>query len=90
MGIIIAPMDDVSATDEPEIPPKNIEARMFTAESPPRIHPTRIPAKSTIRRAMPPRAMIVPASTKNGMARSAKTSIPSEILRNTVTSGIPR
>lgn len=30
MGMRMEPMEDVSATAEPEIPPKNMEARIFT------------------------------------------------------------
>src|SRR3954471_11743087 len=63
------PIADVSATDEPEMPLMIVVARMLTCDSPPRIRvkPTMTAAKSTSRRAMPPSAMIAPASTKNGM-----------------------
>ena len=37
---------------------------------------------------MPPSAMIAPASTKNGIASSAKSSVPSEILSITASSGM--
>ena len=30
MGMRMEPMEDVSATAEPEMPPKNMEARIFT------------------------------------------------------------
>ena len=37
---------------------------------------------------MPPSAMMPPASTKNGIASSAKSSVPSEILSMTASSGM--
>ena len=37
---------------------------------------------------MPPSAMIAPASTKNGIASSAKSSVPSEIFSITASSGM--
>jgi hypothetical protein len=43
---------------------------MLTSDSPPRTKPTSTPAKATSRRAMPPSAMMAPASTKNGIASS--------------------
>ena len=39
-------------------------------------------ARLTRRVAMPPSAMMAPASTKNGIASSAKSSVPSEILQH--------
>ena len=68
-GIITEPIADVSATDEPEMPLMIVVARMLTCDRPPRIRvkPTTTAAKSTSRRAMPPSAMMAPASTKNGM-----------------------
>jgi hypothetical protein len=63
-------MDAVSAIDEPEMAPKNVEANMFTSDNPPRTKPTSTPANATSRRDMPPSAMMAPASTKHGMASS--------------------
>ena len=37
---------------------------------------------------MPPSAMMPPASTKNGIASSTKSSVPSEILSITASSGM--
>ena len=45
---MIEPIDEVSATAEPEIPPKNMEATMLTIARPPRRKPTKILAKATI------------------------------------------
>ena len=49
--------------------------------------PTKTFARLTRRVAMPPSAMMPPASTKNGIASSAKSSVPSEILSMTASSG---
>ena len=83
------PIADVSATDDPEMPLKNVVATMFTADSPPRTRtmPTRTLANATRRFAMPPSAMIAPASTKNGMVSMATLLTPSEILSITASSG---
>jgi hypothetical protein len=64
-GIITEPIADVSATAEPEIPLRNVVASTLTTESPPRmrVRPTSTSAKATRRRAMPPSAMMAPAST---------------------------
>ena len=51
--------------------------------------PTNTPASAINRRAMPPSAMIAPASTKNGIASSENLLIPSEILSMTASSGMP-
>ena len=81
-------MEAVSATDEPETPPKNVEAMMLTSANPPRSVPTNRRARLTRRLAIPPSAMMAPASTKNGMASSANSSEPSEILSITASSGM--
>ena len=87
-GIITEPIDAVSATDEPEMQPNSVLARMLTSASPPRMKPTNTLARLMRRVAMPPSAMMPPASTKNGMASSAKSSVPSEILSITASSGM--
>ncbi len=51
--------------------------------------PTNTLASAIRRRAMPPSAMIAPASTKNGIASSENLLIPSEILSMTASSGMP-
>ena len=50
--------------------------------------PTNTSARLTSRSAMPPSAMMPPASTKNGIASSAKSSVPSEIFSITASSGM--
>ena len=54
VGIMKLPMAEVAATAEPEIDPKNMQARVFTYASPPGNMPTNTLAKSIRRRAMPP------------------------------------
>ncbi len=83
------PIDAVSATAEPEMPAKKVEARMLTSESPPRTKPTSTLANATRRRAMPPSAMIAPARTKKGMASSENLATPDEIWIITASSGRP-
>ena len=87
-GIITEPIEAVSATDEPEMQPKSVLARMLTSASPPRMKETNTLARLIRRIAIPPSAMIAPASTKNGIASSAKSSVPSEILSITASSGM--
>ena len=40
--IITEPIEAVSATDEPEIAPKKVEATIFTSDRPPRMKPTKM------------------------------------------------
>ena len=81
-------MEAVSATDEPDRQPNSVEASTLTSARPPRMKPTNTLASSTRRLATPPSDMIAPASTKNGMVRSAKSSIPSEIFSMIASSGM--
>ena len=65
-------MEEVSATAEPEMPPKNMDARIFTWARPPRIQPTKALASVMSRREMPPCPMISPARMKKGIASKEK------------------
>ncbi|MGC4005485.1 MAG: hypothetical protein QM811_21155 [Pirellulales bacterium] len=87
-GIITEPTAAVSATDEPEMQPNIVEARMFTSAMPPRMAPTNTLARLTRRSAMPPTAMMAPASTKNGIASSEKPLMPPATLSMTASSGM--
>src|SRR5438132_7271115 len=89
--LITDPIADVSATEDPESPDRNVVAMMLTADNPPRTRttPTRTFANATRRFAMPPSDMIAPASTKNGMVSIATLLTPSEILSITASSGTP-
>ena len=61
---------------------------MLTSARPPRMKPTNTLARLTSRSAMPPSAMMAPARMKNGIASSEKSSMPSEILSITASSGM--
>ena len=66
------PIEDTSATAEPVTPPKNIEATHTICARLPGSHPTSTSAIITRRRAMPPRAISVPANTKKITASNGK------------------
>ena len=68
----MAPIEETSATAEPVTPPKNIEATQTICARLPGSQPTRTSAMLTSRRAMPPRAIKVPANTKKMTASSGK------------------
>ena len=51
--------------------------------------PTSTLANATSRRAMPPSAMMAPASTKNGIVSIATLLTPSEIFSMTASIGMP-
>ncbi len=90
IGMSMLPMAVVSAAEDPEMPPKNIEARILTIARPPRIQPTSELAKLTSLSAMPPAAMMSPASTKKGTARRTKTLSPFTMFCATICNGRPR
>ena len=73
------------------MPLRNVVASTLTTERPPRtrVKPTSTSAKATSRRAMPPSAMIAPASTKKGIVSIATLLTPSEIFSIRASSGIP-
>ncbi|EWS64652.1 hypothetical protein Y695_02106 [Hydrogenophaga sp. T4] len=87
-GISTEPTEAVSATEDPEIAPKKVEARMLTSDRPPRTKPTSTLANATRRRAMPPSAMMAPASTKKGIASSENLFTPEAIWIITASSGM--
>ena len=76
LSVIILPIADVAAIAEPDIAPNNIDANTFTYAKPPGKLATNDFAKFISLLAIPPRFMISPAKTKNGIASSAKLSIP--------------
>ena len=71
-GIITEPSAATSATAEPEISAKNIDAPIDTWASPPRIQPNSDDAKAIRRREMPDAFMIAPARMKSGIASKGK------------------
>ena len=78
----------MSATAEPLMPPKNIEPVIATWPSPPRTKPTRVPASSISRRAMPPALITSPTRMKNGIASSGKLLTPRTDCSIRIDSGI--
>ena len=78
-----------AVTALPEMAPKSIAARMLTCARLPGSDPIRLFAKSTSRRAMPPRFISWPARTKNGIASSVKLSSPVAICWATVVTAGP-
>ena len=80
MGIRMAPREAVSAVADPEIPPKKMEATIFTMARPPRIHPTRASASRISRSEIPPCAIISPERMKKGIARKVNPSTLSTMV----------
>jgi hypothetical protein len=78
----------VSATAEPDTPPKNMLTTIFTAERPPGKNPTRASAKATNLFVTPPFSIICPANIKNGMARRSHEFAPAYILWITCIKGV--
>jgi hypothetical protein len=78
--ISIMPMPAASAVADPDIPPNIIDPTTFTAPSPPRIPPQAAFAKSKILLAIPPLAIMFPASIKKGMAMRMYVSRASYIM----------
>jgi hypothetical protein len=66
----MAPMAKVVATDEPDTAAKIMQVSTQVIGRPPCTPPTRLLAKSTSRREMPPVSMRLPARMKKGMAAS--------------------
>lgn len=87
-GIINAPTADTVATAEPEIAAKNMHTIIVTIPSPPVTWPIRESKKFTRRLAIPPLLIRLPASIKNGMARSGKESTPVMAFWAMIISGI--
>ena len=70
------PMADAVAIPDPQRAPKNIHEMMVTHPMAPSTKSTRADAKFTIRLAIPPVDMMVPASMKKGMHITVKEKIP--------------
>jgi len=73
MGTISEPTADASATDEPVMPPKNMQTITLTMPRPPRTDPITRLANATKRRATLPVDINSPAKMKKGMGMSAGT-----------------
>ena len=75
-GIMNDPIAETVAGPEPEIAAKNMQAKTVTIAKPPVINPTRLSAKLTNLREIPPLHIKAPARMKNGMASRGKESSP--------------
>jgi hypothetical protein len=75
-GMRIEPSADTSATAEPEISAKNMEAPIDTMARPPRMKPSTALANAIRRFEIPDAFMIAPASMKSGIAISGKLVAP--------------
>ena len=71
-GTIPPPTAAVVAGPEPELAEKNMDARMVTMPSPPRMPPIMASATSTSLRESPPRSMTIPARKNMGTAMRGK------------------
>ena len=78
------PREATSATAEPDISAKTIEAPMFAIPSPPRTQPTMAFTSSIRSSAMPARFMISPAIMNIGIARNTKLERPENICEATM------
>ena len=67
-GMRILPRAEVSATEEPDMPPKIMEATMFTSPRPPWMGRRISMQKLMMRLVMPPVFISSPASMNRGMA----------------------
>ena len=75
-GIRMMPRAATVAGPEPEMAPKKQATMTATMAMPPRRWPTQASAKATRRLEMPALAMMLPDSTKNGMANSRNLAMP--------------
>ncbi len=75
-GMRIEPSAATSATAEPEISAKNIDAPIVTIAKPPLTNPTSAEAKAISRCEIPEAFMIAPASTNSGIAMSGNLVVP--------------
>lgn len=75
-GTINEPIADTVAGPEPEMAAKNMQAKTVTIAKPPVINPTRLSAKLTSLREIPPLHIKAPARMKKGIASRGKESSP--------------
>ena len=78
--ISIAPIDAMSATDDPDTPPKMTDETTFTWPMPPGIQPTQASAKSNSFSATWPRSISTPTKMNSGTATSRKEFIAENML----------
>ena len=88
-GIRTAPSAATVAGPEPEIAPKKQATITQTMARPPLLCPTQVFTNLIRRLEMPAFAMILPDSTKNGIARSKNLLMPEYILVATIVKEVP-
>ena len=81
---MMLPMAATVPGPEPIMEAKNMQPRMVTMPSPPRMCPTSMEATSTIWAAMPPRSMSAPAKTKPTTA--SRGNMSETLIRSIMTS----
>ena len=86
----IAPMEETSAVELPEIPPKSMETMMFTSAVPPRMRPTIRLQKFMSFLVTPPSHMICAMTMKNGAAIMTKLCMLVTIFMKMLSRGISR
>src|SRR5665648_117001 len=89
-GIIMLPIATAVAADDPQIDPKQADAAIDTIDNPPFIHPIKESTKSINRLAIPPPAIIFPASINKGTANNVKESVATTTLCIPASSGTPK
>ena len=82
---MVAPIEETSATAEPETPPNSIEDSILIWASPPGSRPTTTSERRTRRMATPPLAISTPVNTKKITASSGKELMPINIRWTMVT-----
>ena len=89
-GMSIAPMEETSAVELPEMPPKSMETMMFTSAVPPRMRPTIRLQKFMSFLVTPPSHMICAMTMKNGAAIITKLCMLVTIFMKMLSRGISR
>ena len=88
-GISTAPRAATVAGPEPEIAPKKQATMTHTIAIPPFLCPTQVSTNLISRLEIPAFAMMLPDSTKNGIARSRNLLIPEYIFVATIVRDVP-
>ena len=86
----MAPMEDTSAAEDPEMPPKSMLTKMFTIAVPPRTRPTRILQKAISFFVISPSVITWAIMMKKGTAMKVKLIRLTDIFWNRLKYGIPR
>ena len=85
----MAPMEETSAAEEPEMPPKSMETRMLTRAVPPRTLPTKMLQKRISFLVIWPSHITRAIMMKKGTAMNVKLDRPVVIFWNMFRYGMP-